>query len=242
MNDDPIEKYLNQVKARLNQIPPQDRPAILAEMRNHLSEKTADLRRGDPHLSKAQAVELALRDFGHPEELTVASGAGSSTVRRRTGEIVLSVAKATGRGIGKTFMWVGIILGGLLVLGIGTSLTLLYLFQDDIRENLPHRVYAFQETYDAKTGTESGAFELGGNVKSATIGISILEGGVGKDAGCATVIVRSPTGATLFDNTGNCDSVSRSLSITQAGRYDISYRMTAFSGSIQITVDAFERA
>ncbi|HEX9815505.1 MAG TPA: permease prefix domain 1-containing protein [Candidatus Thermoplasmatota archaeon] len=244
-----LEEYLRSVDANLAHIPREEREATLLEMRSHLHDQVTELRRADAEMGEVEATERAIRAFGDPSDIGVSYGNGGTNhvvVNNRTGEVVLRVvratgrvAAATGRGIGRTLKWILFAIFAILFLAIGSALTLLIVFQDDLREAAPRPIHSYSRHLDDADGERNSTFVVGPDVKEIRIHLGIYREGV---VGCAAITIRDPNNIVVFDSTGDCDDLETLLTFYQEGRWTISYEYQDFNGHLEVDVYAFERA
>jgi hypothetical protein len=249
MTNQRLEEYLRTVDANIAHIPRDERDATIREMRSHLHEMITELRRSDPEMGDTEATERAIRSFGDPADIGVSYGNGGAhpvVVNHRTGEVVLNVMKATGRiaaatgrGLGKTLKWFLIAILALLFLGIGSALTLLIVFQDDLREAAPRTIHSYSRELDGANGERTSTFFVADDAKEVRIQLDVDRTGT---SGCAAVTIEDPTGSVVFDSTGDCDDLSMLLTFYEAGRWTITYTYDSFDGYVDVDVWAFERA
>lgn len=247
MTNDRLKEYLRNVEANITNIPREERDATIREMESHLEERIVELRRSDAEMGEVEATERAIRGFGDPSDLGVSYGSGDANhvvVNNRTGEVVLRivratgrVAAATGRGIGRTVKWILFALFAIVFLALGSALTLLIVFQDDIREAAPRPIHSYSRDLDDENGQRASSFMVADNVKEIRIHLTVAQ-----DSGCGTVMIRDPLGVVVFDSTGDCDDLRTLLTFTQTGTWTIDYTYQAFHGHLDVDVYAFERA
>jgi tetrahydromethanopterin S-methyltransferase subunit G len=247
MMNDRVTAYLQAVANNLAHLPTEEREATMREMRSHLHDEIAELRRSDPGMGEIEATERALRAFGDPTEIGVSFGASGTkeVVNRRTGEVLVRVARmtgrvaiATGRGIGRTVKWILVLVFGIALLAIGSALTLLIVFQDDLREAAPRPIHTYARDLDDETSARNTTFFVNPDVKEIRIHLNVDRAGT---QGCAAVTVRNPAGVSVFDTTGDCSDVRTLLTFYDEGRWTVSYEFTSFTGWIDLDVYAFER-
>jgi len=249
VTNDRLEEYLKSVEANIAHIPVAERDTAIREMRSHLHEQIAELRRADVEMGEIEATERAIRAFGDPAEIGVSYGNGGSApvvVNKHTGEVLLRtlratgrVAAATGRGIGKTLKWILFAVFAILFLALGSALTLLIVFQDDIRETVPRPIHSYSRDLDGANGQRNSTFFVNEDTKEVRIQLNVNRQGT---TGCAAVTIQDPSGSIVFDSSGDCDDLSALLTFYDAGRWTINYTYDAFDGSVDVDVYAFERA
>ena len=244
-----LEEYLRSVEGNIAHIPREERETTIREMRSHLQERIAELRRSDAEMGEVEATERAIKGFGDPSDIGVSYGGEGANVNHvvvnnRTGEVMLRVvratgrvAAATGRGIGRTVKWILFALFALLFLTLGSVLTLLIVFQDDLREATPRPIHSYSRDLENTDGTRSSVFVVAEDVKEIRIHLTVA-----RSSGCAAITIRDPTDAVVFDSTGDCDDLQTLLTFYQPGNWTVDYTYQGFYGHLDVDVYAFERA
>lgn len=251
-----LQDYLDDLERQLRRLPKAERAAVLAEVKTHLEEAAAGHQAGTD-LSEDEAMLRATHRFGTPKE--VAAGYSPQTGEVRVGSVVLDVARATGRGLGKTATAAGkgavvvgrgaghvlkwsviAALGVILVAGV-VAVAVLVVFDDEIKEAVPRPLDSYQRTCSAVNpcaapDTGAMAFDIGPDVKEFRV---LWEGDC--EAGSARVTATSPSGETITVAGELCDNSGHRV-FTEPGRWRFDVIFTGYVGWVDLDAYAFERA
>jgi hypothetical protein len=246
-----MDDYLNQIRKQLRHLELSERDQVLAEVRGHLTDEVARLRKADKSLSRDEAELKATHAFGEPEELGVAYGPRGGVIRKRTGERLLEVAvltgRAAGRGVKGTLKWTGIAAAVLLGAGLIVFISLLFFasdiaetFQDDIRESIPREVYSYSGSWavpNSNNGVVTDSFQIGEHVKEFEFHASTTP-----ETGCLAIQLQSPSGQVMDINGNGCQPTDRDTTYTESGTWQIRYTFIAYTGSVSVDAYAYEKA
>lgn len=247
-----IQTYLDRLARRLHHLNPQQRHAALTEIHGHLHEEARRLHADG--LAPAAAEAAAIEAFGRPEEIAVAYGPQGGEVRGETGEVLLRIARgtgraaaATGRGAGQVLKVLGIValvaVGVALVVLLGVLAfagTALVTFQDEIREAVPRPIYGYSDERDMtepRTELHTNGFDVGPEMKEFRIVFDTAP-----EAGCVRIRLTDPSGDTVNVNGNGCDATSYGTTFTEQGRWTVEYAFIAYAGSVDAEAWGFERA
>ena len=250
MDNHILDDYLDALKPQLRHLPPAERRAVLAQVREHLEEDIRGRREEDKRLSLDEAALQATHGFGDPQDIAVAYGARGGVVRKSTGEVLLQVAVLTGRGVartvGKTVKWTAITLAFLLLLGAVIFLALAIVYQPTIDRSLDKatdhasRVLVERsEIHDGDTATFTDSFSITEQTVTSDFQVRVVP--AGSTAGCVAIVITGPGSSKVYDSTGNCEAQDFRTSFTQPGTYTIEYRLVAFTGTLSVSGTATER-
>lgn len=230
-----IDDYIRRLSADLGHLPKKERDAVLAEVRAHLEEA-----------AKEDGMEAAIESFGTPAEVAAGYDRDTQTVRARSGAVVLTVSKAlgrgvvaTGRGAGRVLKW-GLI-GALSLLAIASAIAIavLVVFDDEIKEAVPRPIDAYDRSCTVTSpcaGPENAAtFDIGPDVKEFRV---LIDGDC--DAGTASVRAQDPSGDVITLSENACNGAIKTF--TEQGRWSITVVYSAYVGTVELDVLAFERA
>lgn len=241
------DDYLDDLTFQLKHLPDKERRAVLAEVKAHLAQETAALRKSNPALSEDEAWLQATHAFGEPRDIGVSYGSNGSAggvVRKSTGELVLQVAVLTGRGVartvGTTVKWILIILGIVLATVLGIAVVLLIVaggvliaYEDEISASVPRPIYGYQAAWpltDPQASTRTDSFQVSTDATGMDL---LLE--IAPQTGCLAVQVYAPDNAVAYSNGQGCDDTSQQLHFAQQGSWRIVYTFAAFTGSVDIS-------
>ena len=242
---DLIEDYLRRVEGSLR-ADPERRRAIVAELRSHLEERVADVRARDAGRDPADVVREVLRDFGDPVMLALSydpSARGPAVLKAPSGEVVLSIGRAVGRGTGKVLKFVAIAVGFLLVLGTGLGIWAFYEVKPIVEANVPYPVYDRSEHCDATGctgGPTSQTFHIYPEAREVRMDLAVDH----KDATSGTVTLRieDPDGKVKYDRTFTAGTTRHAHEDTQwapvRGDWKVTVTLTAFKGTLDINIFA----
>lgn len=133
---DLVTDWLDELRTRLRGRA-EEKERIVAELRSHIEDKVADLRRVTPERSRDEVAREVLAGVGSPEEIAVAYTPEAVEVRDRTGDVLLRVGRAVARGTGAFLKWTAVALAVLLVLGVGVGAWAYYEFKPIVERNVP---------------------------------------------------------------------------------------------------------
>lgn len=244
-----LDDYENELARQLRRVPTQERQAVVDEVRAHLVEAAAELRGADPGLSADEAMLHATHRFGAPEE--VAAGYLPSAGEIRVGGVVLDVVRSTGRGLGRGALLVGRGTGRLLkwsviallvtmALVAAIAVTVLVVYDDEIKETVPRPVDDYHRTCTATdlcAGADRAAtFDVGADVKEIRIQ---AEGQC--SSGSARVQATDPSGDIVVVAQDVCKQGATKL-FTEQGRWHIDVVYTTYVGSVDVEVWSFQQS
>jgi len=242
-----LDDYLDDVRRRLGHLTPDERDAVIGEMRAHLVDKIDALLKADPALSRDDAALRATHAFGTPDEITVQYGPQGGIVKSSTGETLLRVAalggralRATGRGLGRTLKWTALVFAITISAALIAATVVVVVFDDEIRGLIPHTIYAKGEYYESRNGTLNESFDVPSVYHTFQLQIYTY----GQDeTSCVGVNLTSPDGdvidLSVRSPTGGCYDLHRELTFAQPGRWHIRYDFDAYSGWIDVNVDGY---
>lgn len=254
-----IEDYLREVSASLR-VDAERRRQIVDELRTHLTEKAEDLQRADPTRVRAELEREVVRDFGEARDLALAyEPEGTAVLLNSTGDIVLRLGRAVGRGAvavgrntGRFLKWTAVALAILLVTSLGVGAWAYY----EIKPYIPSIIESSEPAYSSyercaatpchggppadsfyvRAGTETLRFDLDlyavhpADERAATH--------VGN--GTVRIVVTDPTGAARFDRAFNMTEGSSlhqewSWAATE-GNWTLAYTFDGFVGALDVEV------
>lgn len=233
-----LDDYQQRLTAALPNLPADERQAVVEEVMSHLDQQVADLvSHGKAH---ADAVAEAIHRFGSPDEIAAGYDAGSGEVRPPAGDVVLRVAKATGRGAGQAAAFVGRGIGGVarfvaiivlvsLVVAGGVAVTAVALADEwlpfveaRIEENADHDLY-----HRSLVGIvdRNDTFYAPSDISRISLSVWTYDA-----TGCFDITIRDPQGTAVHTATV-CDDSSLSTTLPPVtGMWTIDYDAGDFAG------------
>ena len=242
------EDYLREVEATLS-AEPERRRRIVEELRSHLREKMAEVRRREPDRAEEDVEREVLRDFGSPRDLALAYGTEGPVLVNRAGDTVMrvgqavgrgasSAARAVGRGTGRLLKGVAIALAALLTLGVVGGVWAYYEFKPYVlamaEESRP--VYAFAQTC-WETPCDAGEATQTFYVKPDARQVRFVLNVGGPDGWHPRVNASGDLRVALVDPEGNV-RYERAVSLVDGGRFHQELQWAGVPGNWTVTVSA----
>ena len=243
-----IEGYLSEVRAHLR-TSAAEKDQIIRELRTHLEERVREARGAHPDRETEALTREVLERFGNPHELAIAyTPEGATELRLPSGETVLRVGKAVGRGTGKVLKWVGVgtLALGLIVAGLGiwAFYEVRPYVEGIIEQNVQEPVYRYTEhcrdapcqgqavnqTFYVQPGARYVSFDLWASVDDAV-----------PEGGSVAVQILDPDGTTRFSRTlalepgGHLSEDARWAPVSGDWRVEITY--ADFQGRVHLSVE-----
>lgn len=240
-----IDEYLAEV-GRSVRVEPARRRAIVAELRAHLVDKMRDEKRRFPARSDDEIARAVVADFGDPRELAVAyDGSGAALVQRvSTGEVVLRVGRAAGRGMKAVAKWFAIVVACLLVLAIALGGWVYYEVKPIVAENTPYPIYSTSKSCkisDCASLSEAQRFHVHENAREVRMSLKVdAEKGLGN----VNIVVKDPAGRVKYDQSFASSGTSAQRTTEhltwgpEPGEWSIAYRYMAFQGNVSVEIFA----
>jgi hypothetical protein len=242
-----LDDYLDDVKDQLKHLPATERSQVLRDVKDHLNQEIAALRKSNKGLSLDEATIKATHDFGDPRDLGVAYGSQGGVIRKSTGEVLLRVAVLASRGVARTVRttvkWTGIVLLVLLALTVAVGITAAFIgadllkeYKDEIATSVPRPIYGYSESWtlpDLQTTVRMDSFQVSTDARGFDLFFDLRP-----ETGCLGVVVTNPSGTVAYQNGEGCDATSRQLHFAQQGTWSIQYTFAAFTGTAE--AEAYE--
>jgi hypothetical protein len=242
-----IEDYLREVDATL-QVDAARKRAIVDEMRAHLREKVDDLARDEPARPREDIERQVVGDFGNPRDLALAYGSDGTVVNRTTGEVVLEVGRAVGRGTGRvlrgagrglgTFLkWAAVAVAILLVLSIGVGVWAFYELKPLVEKNAPVPVLEFHETCReiCNYTLDSLVFLVHDGTREVRFDLDVRH--AANSTGVVTVRVANPNGTAFeqaFPADGTRDADMHQTFAPLPGEWRVTVEFVGFTGRVAL--------
>lgn len=243
---DTIEHYLREVGAGLRVDDARKRP-ILDELRAHLYEKVHDLARADPSRDRDELERQVVADFGDARDLALGYTPEPALVRRTTGEVVLEVGRAvgrgtekalraTGRGLGVFVKWLAIALAVMLVLTVGVGVWAFYEIKPLVEKNAPVPVFERHDACSAACNHSVDALTFYVHPEAREVRFDLDVSHAKNSTGVVVVRVQDPNGTLVFDEAFPANGTSHaSVHQTwgpQAGDWRVSLEYVSFRGYV----------
>ncbi|HWG91328.1 MAG TPA: hypothetical protein VNZ52_10825 [Candidatus Thermoplasmatota archaeon] len=240
-----IEDYLRDVETSLR-APPEQKKLIVTELRGHLQEKLADLRAAAPDRADDDLAREVVRDLGNPHDLALAyTPEGGAVLKNSTGDTVLRVGKAVGRGAGKVLKYTAIGLAVLLVIGVGAGVWAYYEIKPLIEKNAPYPLYSIDPTCSHPCNTsQSQSFYVHPEAREVRMSLSAHGPGDFDERrpihGTLHVLVTAPDGTVKYNHTFTAlRSTHEEITWSAAqGDWTVAYRLESFEGALNVDVIA----
>lgn len=213
---DIVEDYLQRLHARLRGDPDQRR-AIVDELRAHVEERIADTQAADPSRTREEVARDVLNDLGDADTLAVAYGPQHTELRDRAGQVVVTVGRAVGRGavaVGRgavpVVKWLAIGLAGLIVLAVGVGIWAFYevrpYVEDIVEKNAPYPLYSLRCESEGCTADPRGqSFFVHPDAREVRLDVDVRHAdgpdGNGTANGTVLVTLLDPQGVARFNRT-----------------------------------------
>lgn len=247
-----IEDYLREVESSLR-VDRARRQQIVDELRAHLHEQAADLRRQRPELPETDVAREVLASFGNPRDLALAyEPEGAAVLRNRAGEVVLRLgdafgrgARAAARGTGVVLKWFAVAVSALLVLAVGLGVWAFYevrpVVETLVEQSMPAYVYREECGGTPCSGALPGdRFYVAPDAKQVRLDVDVHPpwDGSANGTGAVRVWVVDPAGATVYDRTFAVrpdGSASHEMRLAPVeGNWTIAYEYDGFRGVVQV--------
>ncbi len=246
--NDIIDAYLREVETRLRG-ERADKRAIVQELRSHLVDRVTGLMAEDPGISEEEAARQAVRAFGDPAELALSYGPSGPELSSASGETVLRIGRAVGRGTGKVLKGVGIGLLALLVvvsaLGIWAFYEVRPYVEDIVERNAERSVYSFHTSCKDAPCTEeqrSQTFYIHPSARSVQLDLRAWDTRDDVSQGSLEVRVTTPDGTLAYNRTLQLDgrsSLSEEASWAPlSGNWTVDVRVSDLVGTVSVHVEA----
>ncbi len=140
-----VDEYLARVEKRLR-LREADRAAAMTEIRAHIEDKIRDEQERSPARHRADIARDVIDDFGSPQDIAVAYTPEGPVLHLPSGDHVIRLGRAVGRGTARFFKIAAIVLGVLLVTAIGLGAFAYAEFKPIIAANAPYEVFHYRES------------------------------------------------------------------------------------------------
>lgn len=254
-----IDGYLREVEASLR-VDAERKRQIVGELRSHLREKAADLKRRDMARSDEDVEREVLAELGDPRTLALAyEPEGVAVLKDQAGrtvhrfsEAVGRGAKAVGRKAGKALKVVAIALAVMLALGLVVAGWAYYEFKPYLtalaEEGDP--VYSYSERCAGTPcfgTTANDTFYVSEKAKNVWLQVELHgtrpdRGGEALSNGTVTLRIQDATGDVRLDRTftmSNGSIVDHEVSWSaEAGNWTVLVELAGFQGWVSVDVHA----
>lgn len=235
-----VEDYLREVEAALKTDGATKRQ-IVSELRAHIQEKMGDVSREMPGATPDEVARTVLRDFGNPRDLAVAYEPRETVIRKSTGEVILRIGRAVGRGTKSFLKWTAIAIAFLLVLATGIGIWAWYEVKPIVEKNAPYSVYSYDEQCElsscSSTPVEQ-SFFIHSGAREVRMDVHVTHDYV--SVGAVKITVKDPSGTVKYDKTFTSSSgrtASQEVAWGPAvGDWHITYQFTGFDGNVGIRI------
>ncbi len=234
-----IEDYLKRVEGRLR-LRSTQRDHVVSELRSHILEKVADLERQDPTRERDDIVREVLEDFGDAEDLALAyTDEGATVLRLPSGEVLLEVGRAVGRGTARFFKIAAVVFGVLLIVAICAGVLAYQEFKPVILKNAPYPVYDYDERCVPCDGTFNESFAVHSNAREIWFEFHVTPTGLGN--GTFRMMLADGNGTVHYDRVFT-DADDGFVSLHRsfpgiAGDWRVMFTYANFAGRVHVEVD-----